>query len=178
MAGLGLVLSSPVLLGCGLFIRATSPGPALFRQERVGLHEKGFVCLKLRTMHANTAHAPSHEIGSSAVTPFGRRLPRWKLDELPQLWNVLKGDMSMVGPRPCLPSQTELVAARRNRGLYAIRPGITGVSQVRGVDMSDPERLAALDAAYLDRMSLAADIKLLAATLLGSGRGDRVRSGG
>jgi len=129
-------------------------------------------------MYRDTRNAPSHETGASAVTPIGRYLRRLKLDELPQLWNVLVGEMSFVGPRPCLPSQTELIASRRARGLYKIRPGITGVSQVAGIDMSEPERLALHDATYLRDMSLTTDLRLIAATILGSGRGDRVKSVG
>lgn len=170
-----LPVAVPVVLGCMAAVRLSSPGPAIFRQARVGLNEKPFTCYKLRTMYADTPDAPSHETAASAVTPVGRWLRRLKLDELPQLWNILKGDMSFVGPRPCLPSQAELIAARRARGLYAIRPGITGVAQVAGVDMSEPERLAALDATYLDDMSLLADLRLIIATATGSGRGDAVR---
>jgi O-antigen biosynthesis protein WbqP len=125
-------------------------------------------------MYMETGNAPSHEVSASAVTPLGRRLRALKLDELPQLWNVLRGHMSLVGPRPCLPSQTKLIAARRQRGLHTIRPGITGIAQVAGIDMSDPARLAAKDAEYLTRMSLRFDLQLLLATLLGNGRGDRV----
>jgi O-antigen biosynthesis protein WbqP len=127
-------------------------------------------------MYADTRDAPSHETAASAVTPAGRWLRRSKLDELPQLWNVLRGEMSFVGPRPCLPSQVELVAARRARGLYAIRPGITGVAQVAGLDMSDPQRLAAADAEYLETMSLRTDLRLMLMTAFGAGKGDRVRS--
>ena len=178
LALIGLVPAAPVILACVVAIRVTSPGPAIFRQKRVGLEEKPFTCLKLRTMYRDTRDAPSHETGASSVTPIGRRLRRFKLDELPQLWNVLKGEMSFVGPRPCLPSQTELIEARRAYGLQRIRPGITGVSQVAGLDMSDPKRLAASDATYLDRMSIGTDIRLIVATALGSGRGDRVNSAG
>lgn len=176
---IALVLLPPaaaVILACWAAIRLTSPGPAIFRQVRVGRDEKPFVCLKLRTMYVDTGHAPSHEVSASAVTPVGRSLRALKLDELPQLWNVLKGEMSLVGPRPCLPTQTELIAARRRRGLYTIRPGVTGIAQVAGIDMSDPEKLAAKDAEYLQRMSLRTDMQLLVATLLGSGRGDRVKA--
>lgn len=175
LPAIGLVVAAPLLLLAILLIRLTSPGPAIFRQIRVGLNEKPFTCLKLRTMYRGTEHVPTHEAGASAITPIGRFLRRFKFDELPQLWNVLAGDMSLVGPRPCLPSQTALIAARRRYGLYELRPGITGVAQVAGVDMSDPERLAALDAAYLRDMSLVADIRLILATLLGSGQGDRVK---
>ncbi len=175
LAAIGLIVAAPFMLAGAALIRLTSPGPAIFRQIRVGLNEKPFTCLKLRTMYSGTGNVPTHEAGASSITPVGRFFRRIKFDELPQLWNVLAGDMSFVGPRPCLPSQTALIAARRAYELYRIRPGITGVAQVAGMDMSDPERLAALDAAYLRDMSLAADIRLILATALGSGQGDRVR---
>jgi lipopolysaccharide/colanic/teichoic acid biosynthesis glycosyltransferase len=171
-------LALPFVLLAMAAIRLTSPGPALFRQLRVGRNEQAFVCLKLRTMRQNTANAPSHEVSASAVTALGRFLRRSKLDELPQLWNILKGEMSFVGPRPCLPTQTALIEARRDLGLYALRPGITGIAQVAGVDMSDPARLAALDATYLNNRSLARDLRLIMATFLGAGRGDRTRAAG
>ncbi len=175
LALIGLPIVIPAILACAIAIRWTSRGPAIFRQTRIGLNEQPFTCLKLRTMYADTRDAPSHETSASAVTPIGHWLRRLKLDELPQLWNIIVGEMSFVGPRPCLPSQTELIAARRARNLYCIRPGITGVAQVAGIDMSDPERLAAADAAYLSNMSIAADLRLILMTALGAGRGDRVR---
>lgn len=170
----GLLVSAPFLVLCIITIRLGSNGPAIFRQTRIGMGERRFECLKLRTMYVGTADLPTHQIGISAVTPIGVWLRRLKLDELPQLFCVLKGEMSFVGPRPCLPTQTDLILARRKRGLFAIRPGITGVSQVAGIDMSDPERLALNDAKYLHDMSIAYDIKLIWRTFLGSGRGDRV----
>lgn len=166
IAAAGLVLTSPVLLGCALLIRSTSPGPALFAQERVGRDLRTFRCLKLRTMWRDTAHVPTHQAAAGAVTPVGRFLRRTKLDEVPQLWNVVMGDMSFVGPRPCLPKQSELIEARLVRGVYALRPGITGLAQVRGIDMSQPERLAGVDAEYLLRRSLTLDLRILAATIL------------
>ena len=169
-------IAAPAVLICALVVRMTSPGPAIFRQTRVGLHEQPFTCYKLRTMFIETRDVPTHQSSASSVTPVGKWLRALKLDELPQLWNIIRGDMSLVGPRPCLPSQVELVAARRARGLYEIRPGVTGISQVAGVDMSDPERLAELDARYLDQMSLGTDIRLILATALGAGRGDRVQN--
>jgi len=171
-----LPFAALAILGCAIAIRLTSPGPAILRQQRVGRYEQPFICLKLRTMQINTPQAPSHETSSRAITPVGHFLRRLKLDELPQLVNIIKGEMSFVGPRPCLPTQTALVEARRRYGLQAIRPGITGVAQVRGVDMSEPERLAALDATYLRDMSIGTDIKLMLATAFGAGRGDRVGS--
>lgn len=173
-ASIGLVLSAPFLLGCMAIIKLTSRGPAIFRQTRVGIHETPFICFKLRTMHVSTGDAPSHEVSASAVTGIGKWLRALKLDELPQLLNIIKGEMSFIGPRPCLPSQRSLIAARRTRGLYTIRPGISGVSQIAGVDMSDPEKLSRLDATYLENMSLRTDLGMIWRTFIGAGRGDRV----
>lgn len=175
MVLLCLPVAVPVILLCMAAIRLSSRGPAIFRQTRVGLNEAPFTCYKLRTMYVETRDAPSHETAASAVTPIGAWLRRLKLDELPQLWNILRGDMSFVGPRPCLPSQVELIAARRARGLYAIRPGITGIAQVAGIDMSDPQRLAEVDAQYLNDMSIARDVLLMLRTVMGAGRGDAVK---
>ncbi len=166
IALIGLVVTSPLVLAAALAVRGTSPGPAVLVQQRVGQHEMPFRCLKLRTMWKDTRAVPTHEAAVSAVTPVGRFLRRTKLDELPQLWNVLRGEMSFVGPRPCLPTQEALIAARRARGVYALRPGITGLAQVRGVDMSDPEALAVIDAEYLAKRSVALDLRILLATLI------------
>jgi len=178
LALLSLPFAAVLVLILAIIIRLTSSGPAIFRQARIGRYEKPFVCLKLRTMRNDTRNAPSHEVGASSVTAVGRIMRRTKLDELPQLLNILMGDMSFVGPRPCLPSQSNLIEARRAFGLQLIRPGITGVSQIAGVDMSDPTRLARLDATYLDDMSLANDIRLIFATIWGAGRGDRLDTAG
>jgi len=157
-------------------IRWTSPGPAFFRQTRVGRDETPFVCYKLRTMAANTKEAATHEVSASSVTPVGAVLRRTKLDELPQLWNVLRGEMRLVGPRPCLPVQTALIEARRERGVFSVVPGITGLAQVEGIDMSDPERLARRDGEYVAERSLGLDFWILWATVCGKGREDRVRA--
>lgn len=169
-----LPLALPIIAVCAAAVKLTSPGPAILRQVRVGRHEKLFICYKLRTMYVGTRSAPTHETPSSSVTPVGKHLRRFKLDELPQLWNIVRGEMSFVGPRPCLPSQHELIAARRKRGVYALRPGITGIAQVKGVDMSVPEKLAELDATYLDSGSIATDLRLIITTALGAGQGDRI----
>jgi O-antigen biosynthesis protein WbqP len=170
-----LLIFWPVLLALLIWIRAATPGPAIFAQQRIGRGGRPFTCYKLRTMDRTTANLPTHQTDASAITPLGRHLRRLKLDELPQLYNVLTGDMSLVGPRPCLPTQIELIEARRRRGVLEIRPGITGLAQVRGVDMSDPERLAELDAQYARGVSIYADVRLILATLCGGGMGvDRV----
>lgn len=164
----GLMLLSPVLLGLGILIRLTSPGPVIFSQVRVGRNEKPFTCHKFRTMHVGTEQRATHEVATSAITNTGKALRRFKLDELPQLWNVLKGEMSLVGPRPCLSSQHELIEERRKRGVYELLPGITGLAQVEGVDMSTPVRLAELDAEYMHRRSFGFDLGLILRTIFRS----------
>ncbi|MGE3229791.1 MAG: sugar transferase [Hyphomicrobium sp.] len=175
VSALGLLAATPIIVVCAVAVRCDSEGPALFRQRRIGRDEREFTCLKLRTMRIDTASLPTHEVSPTAITPTGRLLRNLKLDELPQLWNVLIGDMSFVGPRPCLPTQRALIEARRAHGLRHLRPGITGPAQVAGIDMSEPARLAAVDASYLKEMSLRTDIALILRTLTGAGRGDHVR---
>ena len=171
----GLLVSAPLLAVLAIAVRATSPGPAFFAQPRVGRSEEVFTCYKLRTMSVDTVSAGTHEVSAMSVTALGRTLRRLKLDELPQLWNVLKGEMSLVGPRPGLPVQTELLQARRDKGVYRVRPGITGPGQVAGVDMSEPDRLALLDATYASRPQIGAYVRYVILTVLGKGQGDRVR---
>jgi O-antigen biosynthesis protein WbqP len=166
ISGMGLLVLWPIVAVAALAVRATSPGPAIFAQTRVGRNEIPFSCLKLRTMWKDTRAVPTHEAPTAAVTPVGRLLRKTKIDELPQLWNVLVGEMSLVGPRPCLPTQHELIEARRRRGVFALRPGITGLAQVRGIDMSRPEVCAANDAEYLAATDATADIRILGATLI------------
>lgn len=169
------VFAAPALAIICVVVRLNSPGPALFRQERVGKDKRSFVLLKLRTMRKGTKQAGTHEVAADSVTSVGRFLRKSKLDELPQLINVLRGEMSFVGPRPCLPVQTELVEERDRRGVFSVLPGITGLAQVQGVDMSDPVRLAEVDADYVSRQSTALNLALLWRTFVGEGFGDRVR---
>jgi O-antigen biosynthesis protein WbqP len=171
----GLILLSWLILPLILTVRLTSPGPGLFAQVRIGRYEKPFTCYKLRTMYAGTPVAGTHEIAVSSVTSIGLFLRSFKLDELPQLWNVLKGDMSFVGPRPCLPSQYELIEQRRRRGVFSIRPGITGRAQILGIDMSQPDKLAEIDAQYVADQSFVSDTLLILKTIFGAGRGDPIR---
>ena len=138
---LGLILLAPVMLIIAWRVARSSPGGALFVQARVGRSEKLFDCYKFRTMAQGAPVAGSHEVSGNWITPIGRRLRSLKLDELPQLFNVLRGDMSLVGPRPCLPNQAEVIAARRARDVFDIRPGITGIAQLASIDMSTPDSL-------------------------------------
>jgi len=172
-----LLLTWPIILIAALIVRLESPGRGFFAQERVGLKESVFVCYKLRSMAVGTKNVGTHEVSEASITRIGGMLRKTKLDELPQLWNVIKGDMSLVGPRPCLPTQDEVIEERRKRGVYRIRPGITGLSQIEGVDMSTPEKLAELDARYMENQSFLFDIRLLIHTALGKGGGDRMRRG-
>lgn len=171
-AMIGLMLSSPLMLMIAIIIRLTSDGPALFIQTRVGRNERPFKCLKFRTMAFGTPDVASHDASTSWITPVGKRLRSYKLDELPQLINVLKGDMSLVGPRPCLPTQHEVISERQNLHVFDIRPGITGVAQLAGIDMSEPTRLAIADKAYIDNQSFFGDLVILVRTILGGGSGD------
>ncbi|MBC8130193.1 MAG: sugar transferase [Rhizobiaceae bacterium] len=170
----GLVVFGWMIVLLALVVQRSSQGPGLFAQPRIGRGRAVFTCYKLRTMCLGTAQAASHETPASAVTPLGAFLRAYKLDELPQLWNVLLGEMSFVGPRPCLPIQTRLIEERAQRGVHVARPGITGLAQVQGVDMSDPVRLAEIDATYVSTRSFSGDIALIMRTVLGSGRGDHV----
>lgn len=164
-----------VCLGCVLAIRLEDGEFAVFRQTRVGLHRKHFVLYKLRTMSVDTGDHASHEVPTSQVTRIGRFLRKTKLDELPQLLNVIRGDMSFVGPRPCLPSQELLVAERDRLGVYSARPGITGPAQLAGLDMSTPVELAKADAGYVARIYLLNDLRYLAQTAVGRGSGDAIK---
>lgn len=170
----GLILLSPLIL-LALLLAWLDTGSPLFRQRRVGRNRRSFVLLKFRTMRPGAPSVASHLADAAAITALGRFLRRTKIDELPQLWNVLKGEMSLVGPRPCLFDQQELIEARARRGVYNARPGITGLAQVRGIDMSAPALLAETDAAMLATLNLRSYLCHIVLTILGRGFGDRVR---
>ncbi|MEJ2911429.1 sugar transferase [Pseudoalteromonas sp. C12FD-1] len=170
----GLVFAFPFLILLfiiGLF----DTGSPLFMQERVGRNKKPFTLVKFRTMTVDTASVASHLASSASITRFGGFLRKTKLDELPQLWNVLKGEMSLVGPRPGLFNQEELTQARDAKGIYDVRPGITGLAQVNEIDMSTPELLAETDARMIATLSLKHYFTYILQTVTGSGSGDRVK---
>lgn len=177
MIGLfGLVVCAPLL--AALFLLGyCDTGSPIFRQERVGRQQRPFVLIKFRTMRPDTASVASHLADPTAITPIGHFLRRTKLDELPQLWNVLKGEMSLVGPRPCLFSQKELIVERAARGVFEARPGITGLAQVNKIDMSTPRLLAETDAKMLAKLTLSEYFRYIFLTVAGKGGGDRVKSG-
>lgn len=170
----GLILGGPVMLviyAIGLF----DTGSPIFRQERVGCNQEPFTLVKFRTMRPDTASVASHLADASAITPFGTFLRRTKLDELPQLWNVLKGEMSLVGPRPCLFNQTELIRERASLAVFKARPGITGLAQVNNIDMSTPKLLAETDARMLQALTVITYFKYILMTVGGKGFGDVVK---
>ena len=169
---LGLVFGIPVLLLLTV-IGFFDTGSPVFRQTRVGRDKKPFILVKFRTMRPSTASVATHLADASAVTPLGSFLRKTKLDELPQLWNVLKGEMSLVGPRPCLFNQEELIQERDQRCVFKARPGITGLSQVCEIDMSTPGLLAETDAHMLSSLTIK-DFSYILMTRSGRGAGDRV----
>lgn len=171
----GLLLGLPVLIlltALALF----DTGSPFFRQERVGRYQKPFTLIKFRTMHPDTASVATHLADASSVTRYGSFLRHTKLDELPQLWNVLLGQMSMVGPRPCLYNQHELIDEREARNVFSVRPGITGLAQIYHIDMSTPTLLAETDAKMLSNLNFIYYLKYLMLTLKGKGSGDKIKS--
>jgi lipopolysaccharide/colanic/teichoic acid biosynthesis glycosyltransferase len=170
----GLLVAMPVLLVITL-LGLLDTGSPLFCQVRVGRRQQPFTLVKFRTMKPDTAHVASHLASASAITPFGGFLRKTKLDELPQLWNVLKGEMSLVGPRPCLFNQLELIAEREKREVFVARPGITGLAQINNIDMSTPELLAKTDQQMLQQLNIGTYFKYILKTLTGKGQGDVVK---
>lgn len=174
IALIGLVVALPVM-ALLLLIGFYDTGSPLFIQERVGQYKKPFRLIKFRTMKLSAASVATHLANAAEITRFGRFLRSSKLDELPQLWNVLAGDMSLVGPRPCLFNQEELISEREQRGVFEVKPGITGLGQVSDIDMSTPVLLAQTDQKMVMEMSVAAYFRYIWKTATGKGTGDRVR---
>lgn len=169
----GLLLLSPIgviLYVVGLF----TTGKPIFVQERVGRYKQPFNLYKFRTMYVDTEWVASHLVNKSSIAKFGGFLRKTKLDELPQLINVLKGDISLVGPRPSLYNQIEVIEEREKRGIYNYIPGITGLSQICGIDMAKPFKLAELDGEMLKSLTVRDYFRYIYATLLRKGQADRV----
>jgi O-antigen biosynthesis protein WbqP len=159
-----LLLLWPVLLLIALVIRFEDGGPALFRQKRVGKHGGTFDFLKFRSMPVNTANVPSHLAKQLRVTRVGRILRRTNLDELPQLFNILRGDMSLVGPRPALPQQEDVCSLRHQSGADQCLPGLTGLAQVNSFDGMTAEQKVAWDTRYARMLTLRTDLTILLRT--------------
>jgi O-antigen biosynthesis protein WbqP len=169
----GLVLLSPILIVL-IIIGYFDTGSPIFRQERVGKGMKPFRLMKFRSMQVNAPSVATHLASASSITPFGSFLRKSKLDELPQLWNVLVGDMSLVGPRPNLFNQEELIQERDSRGVYSVRPGITGLAQINKIDMSTPQLLAETDTQMIHELNTLGYFKYIFLTVFGKGFGDRI----
>lgn len=168
---LGLFFLFPIILIVGIICYMNTRKP-IFIQERAGKDEKPFKLIKFRTMVPGTKSVGTHEVSSDAITWSGSFLRKSKLDELPQLINVLRGDMSIVGYRPSLLSQTLVIKHRAAKGVSSHKPGMTGLAQIRKVDMSTPYELASLDAIMVEKMSLMLYFLLILATIFGRGFGD------
>lgn len=165
---LGVILLSPLLLVLALLVKCGSPGPVLFRQKRVGKNKTYFEILKFRSMRADTPKdVPTHLLqnAESAITPVGRFLRKTSLDELPQLFNILAGQMSIVGPRPALWNQDDLIAERDRYGVNALTPGLTGWAQVNGRDELPIPVKAELDGYYAAHISFWLDVKIFFRTI-------------
>jgi lipopolysaccharide/colanic/teichoic acid biosynthesis glycosyltransferase len=160
-----------ILVVIGIF----DSGSPIFAQERVGKHKKPFKLYKFRSMHVNTKSVATHLASHASVTKWGNFLRKSKLDELPQLFNVLLGDMSLVGPRPNLFNQEELIEERAKRDVYNVVPGITGEAQINKIDMSTPQLLAETDAIMTKNLTFQKYIYYIVVTVLGKGSGDRMR---
>jgi O-antigen biosynthesis protein WbqP len=170
----GLLILSPlilILLIIGLF----DTGSPIFKQQRMGEGKRSFNLFKFRSMYLNTNQLATHLVNHTSITNWGSFLRKSKLDELPQLFNVLIGNMSFVGPRPNLYNQFELIEERENRGVYSVRPGITGLAQINKIDMSTPNLLAETDAKMIKEMNVSNYFKFIFLTVFGKGFGDRVR---
>ena len=171
----GLILLAPLSLIITLILFAEHRKP-FFIQQRVGKDQKLFTLIKFRSMSPKASNLPTHEISADLITKTGKFIRATKLNELPQLWNVLKGEMSLVGPRPCLPTQEELITERASRGVFSLRPGITGPAQVHNIDMSTPKKLAIEDSKMVGNLMASDYFKYVLMTVTGSGQGDKVRN--
>jgi len=175
IAFLGLIATFPILL-IATIIGYVDTGAPIFIQERVGKNKKHFKLIKFRTMSVDTKSVASHLANTASITKLGSFLRKTKIDELPQLINVLKGEMSLVGPRPNLFNQEELIEERTNRGVYDVLPGVTGLAQVNNIDMSTPKLLAETDQKMIESLTLSNYFKYIIMTATGSGSGDAVNT--
>ena len=170
----GIILLSPFLILIFILIYFENKSP-LFFQKRVGKDGKIFTLIKFRTMSLDTVDKPTHLVDKSKVSNIGGILRKTKIDELPQLINVIKGDMSLVGPRPCLVSQKELINLRFNCNVINSKPGITGLSQIKKVDMSEPYLLTKMDSKMVDNFNILKYFSYILLTVFGIGLGDNIK---
>lgn len=176
----GIVVLSPLLLILAVIIKCTSKGPVLFKQKRIGKNDTHFMIYKFRTMYTDTPKdMPTHllENPDAFITPIGHFLRKTSLDELPQLFNILKGDMAVVGPRPALWNQYDLIALRDENGSSTIRPGLTGLAQISGRDELEIPIKAKLDGQYAQKITFLEDVRILFATVFSVLRSEGVQEG-
>ena len=166
-AFLGLLIVSPLIFISSIFIFTEDGMPIFFIQKRIGKDEKIFKLFKIRTMRRETPSLGTHEINKNQYLKFGKILRTLKIDELPQVLNFIIGDINLVGPRPGLKNQKELLNYRRSKKVYRVKPGITGLSQVLGYDMSNPELLSKVDNLYIENKSVLLDLEIFFATFIG-----------
>ncbi|MDB8542319.1 sugar transferase [Turicibacter sanguinis] len=158
-----IILLSPILLLLVVIIKCTSKGPVLFKQRRMGLNNQEFMIYKFRTMRIDTPNVATHLLKNPEqyITPIGKFMRKTSLDELPQLFNILKGEMSVVGPRPALYNQYDLIEMRTKVNVHTVRPGLTGLAQVSGRDELELEKKVYFDKKYLEKQSFFYDLKLI-----------------
>ena len=174
LATLALFIFSPLIIFIYFLIYLENKSP-IFKQVRVGKNMTKFTLLKFRTMKIGTESRATHLTDNTKITKIGALLRNTKLDELPQLFNVLKGDMSLVGPRPCLLNQFELISLREESKVFLVKPGITGLAQIKGIDMSNPKKLALTDSYMISKYNQINYFKYLFLTLFGRGMGDKIK---
>lgn len=160
-----LIILSPILIIVAIIIKRQDGGPVLFIQDRIGKKAQAFKIYKFRSMPVNTANVESSETEKIKITTFGKFIRRTNLDELPQLLNILKGDMSLIGPRPCIISQEKLINMRLNKGVYTCKPGLTGLAQVNSYNKMPDEIKVDFDMKYAANITFIGDLKILFQTL-------------
>ena len=173
------IILFPVITVVAIVIKFSSPGPILFSQKRIGQNNKEFKIYKFRTMRTDTPNVPTHLLDTPEkwITPIGIFLRKTSLDELPQLWNILKGEMSIVGPRPALYNQSDLITLRTEKGVHKLIPGLTGWAQINGRDELPIQRKVKFDEEYLKRRSFLFDIKIIFMTIFKVMKSDGVKEG-
>lgn len=181
LSGIALIILAIPMLIIAIVVKCNSKGPALFWQKRVGLHKENFMMPKFRSMYTETpANMPTHMLDDPQrwITPVGRVLRKTSLDEVPQIWSIFVGKMSIIGPRPALWNQDDLIAERDKYGANDVRPGLTGWAQINGRDELEIPVKAKLDGEYVERMSFAFDIRCFWGTVMSVLRHDGVVEGG
>ena len=169
ISGVGIIITTPFLGVIALIIKTTSKGPVLFKQQRYGRHQKPFVCYKFRSMYITAPKdMPTWKLENPEehITPVGKFLRKTSMDELPQLFNIFKGEMSLIGPRPVVLKEKKLIEAREKVGANDVRPGLTGWAQINGRDLVGTEEKAELDGRYVKRMRFFVDCKVFFRTIL------------